>query len=91
MEGLENPTRLGVNDKRHLFQMLLAMSERLLYLNKFPVDKPRRMRSGYYVISTTLLSLGQIRLTFDTLAMMRSCCICIPTLLFGTGMTNRCS
>lgn len=38
MEGLENPTRLGVNDKRHLFQMLLAMSERLLYLNKFPVD-----------------------------------------------------
>lgn len=38
MEGLENPTRLGVNDKRHLFQMLLAMSERMLYLNKFPVD-----------------------------------------------------
>lgn len=38
MEDTNNPTRLGVNDKRHLFQMLLAMSERLLYLNKFPVD-----------------------------------------------------
>lgn len=38
MEDTNNPTRLGVNDKRHLFQMLLAMSERMLYLNKFPVD-----------------------------------------------------
>ena len=30
--------RLGVEDKRHLFASLLAMSERLLMLNKFPVD-----------------------------------------------------
>jgi hypothetical protein len=34
----ENTSRLGVNDKRHLFATLLAMSERLLMLNKFPVD-----------------------------------------------------
>lgn len=34
----ETNPRLGVNDKRHLFQSLLAMAERLLYLNKFPVD-----------------------------------------------------
>lgn len=32
-----NP-RLGIDDKRHLFKMLLAMTERLLFLNKFPVD-----------------------------------------------------
>jgi len=37
MELEPNP-RLGVNDKRHLFATLLAMSERLLMLNKFPVD-----------------------------------------------------
>jgi len=40
MEGLEISPRLGVHDKRHLFQSLLAMAERLLYLNKFPVDQP---------------------------------------------------
>ncbi len=37
----QNPdtkTRLEVNDKRYLFQSLLAMAERLFYLNKFPVD-----------------------------------------------------
>lgn len=32
-----NP-RLGVNDKRHLYQSLLSLAERLLFLNKFPVD-----------------------------------------------------
>lgn len=34
----EGRTRLKVDDKRDLFQSLLAMSERLLMLNKFPVD-----------------------------------------------------
>lgn len=32
-----NP-RLGVDDKRHLFMVLVSMVERLFYLNKFPVD-----------------------------------------------------
>lgn len=36
----ERNPRLGVNDKRHLFQVLLSMTERLLYLNKFPVNQP---------------------------------------------------
>ena len=31
--------RLEVNDKRVLFNSLLAMSERLFYLNKFPMDQ----------------------------------------------------
>jgi hypothetical protein len=31
-------TRLGVQDKRDVFQLLLAMCERLLQLNKFPVE-----------------------------------------------------
>lgn len=36
----ENVTsRLGVNDKRHLFASLIAMVDRLLFLNKFPVDQ----------------------------------------------------
>lgn len=40
MEGLSPDVkpRLEVNDKRVLFQSLLAMTERLFYLNKFPVD-----------------------------------------------------
>jgi hypothetical protein len=37
MEGEKNP-RLGVQDKRNLFCSLLAMTERLLLLNRFPVD-----------------------------------------------------
>lgn len=35
----DSKARLEVNDKRVLFQSLLAMTERLLYLNKFPVDQ----------------------------------------------------
>lgn len=35
----EPKPRLEVKDKRILFQSLLAMTERLLYLNKFPVDQ----------------------------------------------------
>ena len=38
MEGLETNPRLGVNDKRILFRSLIAMTERLLMLNTFPVD-----------------------------------------------------
>ena len=34
----ESNPRLGVQDKRNLFCSLLAMTERLLMLNKFPVD-----------------------------------------------------
>lgn len=37
MEIKENP-RLGVKDKRLLFAGLLAKTERLFFLNKFPVD-----------------------------------------------------
>lgn len=37
-EYVEKNPRLGIQDKRYLFQALLAMTERLLYLNKFPVD-----------------------------------------------------
>jgi len=37
MEMKENP-RLGVKDKRLLFTGLLAKTERLFFLNKFPVD-----------------------------------------------------
>ena len=36
---MENTARLGINDKRHLFQVLLAMTERLFALNKFPVNQ----------------------------------------------------
>lgn len=39
MDNNDNPTRLGVVDKRYLFQTLLATTERLLYLNRFPVDQ----------------------------------------------------
>lgn len=40
MEGsIPAQSRLGVEDKRHLFQALLAMLERLFYLNEFPVDQ----------------------------------------------------
>lgn len=39
MEELENPTRLGVNDKRHLWNTLIAMTDRLFFLNKFPVNQ----------------------------------------------------
>lgn len=35
----ESNPRLGVEDKRHLHRVLLAMTERLFYLNKFPVDQ----------------------------------------------------
>lgn len=39
MEVEENGNpRLGVDDKRHLFMVLMGMSERLFNLNKFPVD-----------------------------------------------------
>lgn len=38
MEEIVTP-RLGVQDKRDLFQVLLAMTERLFMLNKFPVDQ----------------------------------------------------
>lgn len=31
-------SRIGVVDKREIFQVLLSMTDRLLYLNKFPVD-----------------------------------------------------
>ena len=31
-------SRLGVQDKRNVFQTLLGMSERLLQLNKFPAE-----------------------------------------------------
>jgi hypothetical protein len=37
---VEKNPRLGVQDKRNLFQTLLAMTERLLYLNKFPANQP---------------------------------------------------
>lgn len=36
--SIEANPRLGVQDKRNLFCSLLAMTERLLLLNKFPVD-----------------------------------------------------
>lgn len=39
METSEDPNpRLGVHDKRQLFYTLMAMIERLFFLNKFPVD-----------------------------------------------------
>lgn len=38
-EGIGNPARLFVEDKRILFQSLLGMTERLLFLNRFPVDQ----------------------------------------------------
>ena len=37
-EYVDKNPRLGINDKRHLFMSLLAMIERLLMLNRFPVD-----------------------------------------------------
>ena len=36
---IKGAARLGVDDKRHLFSMLQAMTERLFMLNKFPVDQ----------------------------------------------------
>jgi hypothetical protein len=38
-EGIGNPARLLIDDKRILFQSLLGLTERLLFLNKFPVDQ----------------------------------------------------
>ena len=35
----QGTSRLGVVDKRHLFQSLIAMVDRLLFLNRFPVDQ----------------------------------------------------
>ena len=40
MDGsIDTQVRLGVDNKRQLFQTLLAIVERLFYLNKFPVDQ----------------------------------------------------
>ncbi len=39
MEELEPKARLDIDDKRHLFNVLLALVERLFMLNKFPVDQ----------------------------------------------------
>lgn len=38
VEEKGNP-RLGVDDKRHLFMVLMSKTERLFFLNKFPVDQ----------------------------------------------------
>lgn len=40
MENQVDPVaRLGVQDKRHLFMCLMALTDRILFLNKFPADQ----------------------------------------------------